>query len=325
MPAHIFVLDEINYRTCIKRGLVGLPEAKSDSKNHKSVNDALLSRLAIIKGGDFVLFYITGLKELRGIWKAEGEAFYDETAVWEDKKYPFRFRLSSTEFSFEKLLRLHDIYDLQNIGKIWTFSLNRASGTNAMFSISDEEFQILLQEYLKINPFTIRKNIIMEPYPVKPANLWKQIHRTNDGKPCYEATLMAMLLHEFVNGRHQDIFGNYTDYLSYIPTNLGTEMDILLMFGNPNIPLQTMSYDVIEVKLDRFDGKALHQLIGYESWFIQKKVQGDLNMVKTTAIANRFDADVVDYVQKRKQYEDKVIKLLRYQTMADGELQLLPI
>lgn len=325
MPAHIFVLDDINYKTCIKKGLVGLPEARADSKNQKSVNDALLSRLAIMKDGDYVLFYITGLKELRGIWKAEGDAFFDESTVWEDKKYPFRFRLRSTEFNFENPLRLHDIYDLQNMGKIWTFALNRASGTNAMFSISDGEFQILLQEYLKVNPFTIRKNIIMEPYPVKPANLWKQIHRTNDGKPCYEATLMALLLHDFVNGRHQDIFGNYTDYLSYVPTNLGTEMDILLMFGNPQNSLQTMSYNVIEVKLDRFDGKALHQLIGYESWFIQKKVQGDLNMVRTTAIAGRFDADVVEYVQKRKQYEDKDIKLLRYQVSANGELQLFSI
>ena len=52
MPAHIFVLDEINYRTCINRGLVGLPEANPDSKNHKSINDALLSRLAIMKDGD---------------------------------------------------------------------------------------------------------------------------------------------------------------------------------------------------------------------------------------------------------------------------------
>ncbi len=325
MPAHIFVLDETNYKICINRGLVGLPEANPDSKNHKSVNDALLSRLAIMKDGDYVLFYITGLEELRGVWKAEGEAFYDETTVWEDKKYPFRFRISSTEFSFEKPLRLHDIYDLQNMGKIWTFALNRASGTNAMFSISDEEFQILLQEYLKINPFTIRRNIIMEPYPVKPANLWKQIHRTSDDKPCYEATLMAMLLHDFVDGKHQDIFGNYTDYLSYIPTNLGTEMDILLMFGNLHVPFQIMSYDVIEVKLDRFDGKALHQLIGYESWFIQKKVQGDLNMVRTTAIANRYDADVVDYVQKRKKYEDKIIKLLKYNIMPNGGLQLLSI
>lgn len=40
---------------------------------------------------------------------------------------------------------------------------------------------------------------------------------------------------------------------------------------------------------------------------------------------SRFDAEVVDYVQKRRQFEDKDIKLLRYQVSADGKLQLLPI
>jgi hypothetical protein len=325
VPAHIFVLNETNYEVCVRKGLVGLPEARPDSKNEKSVNDALLSRLAIVKDGDYVLFYIIGRKELRGVWRASGEAFYDENRVWKDKTYPFRFRLTNTEFDFERPLRLHDIYDLQNTGKIWTFALDRASGSNAMFSISDCEFEILLQEYLKINPFTIKKNIIMEPYPVKPANLLGYIHRTDDGKPCYEASLMALLLNNFVKGEYREIFGNYSDYLSYVPTNLGTEMDILLIFKNPQYPVQIVSYDVIEVKRDKFDEKALHQLIGYESWFIQKKVQGDLNMVRTTAIASRFDSNVVDYVQKRKRYEEKTIKLLQYQTSPDGKLQLLPI
>lgn len=325
MPAHIFILNETNYEVCIRKGLVGLPEAKVDSRNEKSVNDALISRLAIVRDGDFVLFYIIGLKELRGIWQASGEAFYDENPVWQDKVYPFRFRLTNSEFNFEKPLRLHDIYDLQNDGKIWTFALNRASGSNAMFSISNSEFEVLLQEYLKINPFTIKKKIIMEPYPVKLANLLDHIHKEDNGEPCYEASLMAILLNNFVNGEYQEIFGNYSDYINYVPTNLGTEIDILLMFDNPQGPTKIMSYDVIEVKWDRFDGRALHQLIGYESWFIQKKVHGDLNMVRTTAIASRFSPDVVDYVQKRKRYEDKEIKLLQYKTSTDGKLELFTL
>jgi hypothetical protein len=170
-------------------------------------------------------------------------------------------RLGSTQFSFEKPLRLNDILDLRNAGKIWTFALQRASGTNSMFSISNIECEVILQEYLKIN-------------------------------------------------------------LSYIPTNLGTEMDILLFFNNPQDMKQTMSYDLIEVKLDLFDGKALKQLIGYESWFIHKKVQGDINMVRVSAIARNFDPGVIDYVQKRKLYEGKEIKLLRYNLVPDTGLEL---
>ena len=46
---------------------------------------------------------------------------------------------------------------MRNNGKIWTWALQRATGTNAMFSISDGEFDILLNEYAKINPFSSEK------------------------------------------------------------------------------------------------------------------------------------------------------------------------
>lgn len=279
LPAHVFVFDDMNYNICIHRGIVGLPEATQGSKNELSTNEALLSRMAIVKEGDYVLFYVTGVKELRGVWRAVGESFYDKTRVWEDKIYPFRFRIECTEFNFEKPLRLNDISDLKNSGKVWTWSLSRASGTNAMFSISYSEYYTLLQEYLKMNPFAIRKSIIMEPYPVRCANLFEQVIRAGDGLPRYEASLMALLFKAFVNGKFYDVFGNYTDYIGYVPTNLGTEIDILLSFSDPRDMQQTMSYDIIEVKVDRFDGKALRQLIGYESWFIHKKVHGDMNMI----------------------------------------------
>ncbi len=329
MPAHIFVLNRKNYEVCIQRGIVGLPEARVGSKHEESISDALLSRLAIVNEGDYVLFYLTkekdkteGGKELWGVWKAVGQSFFDESPVWEDRIYPFRHRIESTIYSFKKPLRLHDIYDLRNSGKIWTWAPTRASGTNAMFSISNLEFGILLQEYLKINPFTIDKNIIMEPYPVKSANLFEKLHRSeNDRLPRFEASLMAWLMRDFARRKHQDVFGNYADYLSYVPTNFGTEIDILLLFSNPQDDRQIMSYDIIEVKLDRFSGEALRQLIGYESWFIHKKVHGDMNMVRVSAIAKRFDADVVAYIQSRKKYEGKEIKLFQYEVAPNGEMR----
>ena len=70
--------------------------------------------------------------------------------------------------------------------------------------------------------------------------------------------------------------------------------------------------DIIEVKRDEFNIKALTQLIGYESWFLQKKISGDMNMLRTTAIARSFSDEVLDYVNKRERIENKSIKLLRY-------------
>ena len=311
MAVHIFAVSEENYQLCTRHGLVGLPEPK-EGRSRNNIFDGLLSRLAAIRENDYILMYIIGgAKELRGVWQAEGVPFYDTAPIWADRIYPFRCKIKWSQYNFENAIKLNDISDLRSSGQIWTWALQRSSGQNAMFSISDAEFRILLSEYMKKNPFTLNKNIIREPYPVHESNVVEQIHFER-GQPQYEFSIMALLINSFANGEYTDIFGNYSDYLSYVPTNLGTEMDILLMFENPFNQEEIASYDIIEVKRAEFDEKALIQLIGYESWFLQKKVSGDLNMVRTTAIAKSFSEVVIDYVRKRKMFENKPIKLLTY-------------
>lgn len=309
MAVHIFTLNESNYEICVKRGIVGIPEAK-DTNMHDNIFDGLLSRLACIKDDDYILMYIIGKKELRGAWQADGEPYYEESKIWEDKLYPFRCKIKCSKYNFSNYLSLNDINDLRNSGKIWTWSLRRAVGANSMFSISDYEFSILLNEYIKINPFSLQKGIIPNPSPFHENNVIDMLHTEGD-KLKYEYTVMAFLSAAFSQKKFVDIFGNYIDFLCYVPTNLGKEMDALLFYENPNNH-EIVSYDIIEVKRDEFDVKALTQLIGYESWFLQKKISGDMNMLRTTAIARTFSKEVIDYVNKRKSIENKPIKLLRY-------------
>jgi hypothetical protein len=61
-----------------------------------------------------------------------------------------------------------------------------------------------------------------------------------------------------------------------------------------------------------FDEKGLSQLLQYEDWFLKKKVKGDYNMIRTTAIAKAFDPAVLDYLKRRKAYENKFLTLLQY-------------
>ena len=318
MAVHIFVLNEDNYQICIKKGIVGLPEAKNTNQ-HDSVSDGLLSRLACIKEDDYILMYIAGTKELRGVWQADGEPYYEESKIWDDKTYPFRCRIKYSKFSFKNSLKLSDINDLRNTGKIWTWTLQRGNSSNAMFSISNYEFQILLNEYMKINPFTLEKGVIAEPSPFHRNNVIESLHvETNKIK--YEYTVMAYLNDAFSKKKYSNLFGNYSDFLCYVPVNLSKEIDILLMFENPDSH-EIISYDIIEVKKDKFDRDALSQLINYESWFLQKKVSGDLNMIRTTAIAKSFDKDVIAYVNDRKEIEKKPIKLIQYK-YSDNEFWL---
>lgn len=310
MAVHIFTASKENYDVCFERGLVGVPEPK-ESRSKDNVFDGLLSRLSGIKENDYLLIYIIGEKELWGVWKVDGSPFYDETPVWSDRLYPLRCRIKPSEFCFSTPLKLNDINDMRNNGKIWTWALQRASGSNSMFSISDCEFDVILREYLKINPFSMNMWRVTKPYPYHESNILSYIH-TDNGSLKYEYSIMAYLNHSFQVGKFKEIFGNYTDTLCYVPTSLGREMDILLIYAHPYEKATILSYDIIEVKRDEFDDKALSQLIDYESWFLHKKVSGDLNMVRTTAIAKSFSDSVLDYVNKRKEIENKPIKLIKY-------------
>ena len=302
MAVHIFAVSEENYKICVERGIVAIPEAK-EGPRHDNIVDGLLSRLCGIKEDDYVLMYVIKSKTLRGVWQVEGRPFYDETPVWQDRTYPFRCRIRWSKYNFQNPLKLDDINDLRNTGKIWTWALERSTGSNAMFSISNGEFLTILTEFMKINPFTARKGRILQPYPYREFNLAERLHFQN-GTPKYEFTIMALLNTEFAKGSYTDIFGNYSD--------------------NPIATNQVVSYDIIEVKRDVFGEDALCQLVSYESWFLQKKVSGDSNMVRTTAIAKTYSDAVKQYVSQRMRIENKPVKLLQY-SVDNGSLKLIDI
>ena len=227
MAVHIFTVSEENYKICVEKGLVAIPEAKPGQR-YDNIMDGLLSRLAGIKEDDFVLMYVIKSKSLRDVWRIEGRPFYEETSIWSDRLYPFRCRIKWSEYNFDNSLKLDDINDLRNMGKIWTWALERSTGTNSMFSISNGEFRTILREFIKINPFSARKGRILQPYPYHEFNIVDKLHY-QDGMPKYEFTIMALLNAEFARNAYTDIFGNYTDYLCYVPTNLGKEMDFILI------------------------------------------------------------------------------------------------
>lgn len=319
MPVHIFVVDETNYDICVKKGLAAIP-----NNPNPNINEGLLSRMALVKKGDLVLFYVTGKKELRGIFKVLEFPFYDETQVWDVRDngqlYPLRIRIDNSDFSFSNSIKLSDIYDLKDQGIIWTFALRRPSGnsTNAMFSITEAEYKEFFNLFLKLNPHYSQPKQIREPYPYFEPNLMEKLSINNDYTPRYEYTLMSLILNGFAKSRFKDIFGLYNDYLCYVPTSFEKEIDILLVFNSPIEKDRIIAYNIIEVKRDEFDEKGLRQLLQYEDWFLRKKVNGDYSMIRTTAIASSFSSEVKEYLAKRKKYEDKEIMLLHYQNTCNG-------
>jgi len=327
MAVHIFVVDEKNFDTCIRHGLAGMPKKTGNPSRDANTNEGLLSRMAIVKKNDLVLFYISKLKELHGVWKVLEYPFYDETHVWENEDgttiYPYRVRIDNTEYNFMNPIKLNDLYDLRDNGVLWTFSLIRPNGTpNSMFSITNTEYEEIQNLFLKINPFYTQPKQIREPYRYFEPNLRNQLCFDENLKPRYEYTLMALILNGFAHSQYKDIFGEYNDFVSYVPTSFGKEMDILLLYNNPLVPKQTLAYNIIEVKRDMFDEDGMKQLLQYEDWFFMKKVNGDYNAIRTTAIASGFSDKVKDYLKKRKEYEGKEVLLLNYSVNQERELIL---
>lgn len=319
MSVHIFQVSEDNYDTCLKKGIVALHEPKP-GKNEHAISEALLSRMSVISDGDYILMYVTKSKQLRGVWQADGGPFYEDTKIWEDGIYPYRCRIKWSNYRYTENINLNDITDLVNCGKLWSWALASPGGRpNSMFSISNAEFRILLHEFDKANPFASEVMHIQAPTPYHSNNIADKLSITN-GKPQYEYTIMAHLGSAFANKKYCEIFGNYSDFLCYVPTSLGREIDILLMFESPNTK-ELASYDVIEVKHKEFDKSGLEQLISYESWLLNKKVYGDMKMLRTTAIASSFSDEVVTYVKQRGEIEHKKIKLLQY-SIENGSLSL---
>src|SRR5438552_3340843 len=128
MAVHIFVADEDNFNCCIRHGLAAIPAGKEPH-----INDELISRMAAVRSGDRLLFYVKSKKEIRGVYKAVGEAFYEDNllipAFPEGKSYPFRVRMDTWDYVFQQALSLSDMFDLRDMGRLWTFGLSRPSGT----------------------------------------------------------------------------------------------------------------------------------------------------------------------------------------------------
>ena len=104
---------------------------------------------------------------------------------------------------------------------------------------------------------------------------------------------MSLLSNDLAEGKFKNIFGDYSDYLSYVPTSFEREIDMLLIFNHPKNPQQIIAYNIIELKKDRFDKSGLKQLLQYEDWFLRKKAHGDSSMLRTTAIAQKFENEVI--------------------------------
>ena len=128
------------------------------------------------------------------------------------------------------------------------------------------------------------------------------------GQLHYEAVLESLLLEDFADEKHKNIFGDYDEFIHYVPTGARKEIDILLIKYDGD---EIIWYQILELKPSKFTMIELQRLIDYEKWFIETKAETPLQ-VHPVGIAYDFSQEVIDFVRGREKYRERPIRLIKY-------------
>lgn len=310
MAGHIFVTSPESFEICKQRGLCADGE-----HTHERTNAEILARFESLQRGDFIFIYVTGIQGIFGLWKAANKPFYDNTPVWrfDDKTYPYRICIEPYIREFPKPVAMSDIYDLMDKGKIWTFELGKFGKSRNHHIITTEESKEIIRLLLRNNPIYKPVPSVPNPYPYRNNPLPSKIETDEKGILKFEGYLSAWLMRMFANGALKDLLGEYLDCLNYVPTSFNKEMDFFLTHVTKVDGLEILhKYTVMELKRDIADESDLAQLIRYENWIVRKLADGDSEMVQSILVGFDFKEGVISYVQKRKELEQKTVRLFKY-------------
>lgn len=327
MTSFIFVVDPESLELCIKLGVCGCPQHSFPRSDARGLAD-----LAATRPGSKVLFYVKGSKAIYGIYEAKGFPFYDETPIWSDNErvFPYRVLIDATLNTFSNPIFLSDLYDLADKDILWSW---RGVVQRDVHPFTDSECSELLRLFHRNNPMGPKTSRIESPYkPKEMKPLPIELKSDSKGRiitpGAREANLTAWFMSQLAQRKFKEYFGEYTDYINYVPISYEKEIDVLLLneiqdYRGIRIgPLASCT--VVEIKADRCKKQDLTQTLRYEDWLIRKKCAGDSAMVHSSILAHSFDAEVIDYVKKRTEIERKELKLLRY-LASQGKVDLSPI
>ena len=186
-----------------------------------------------------------------------------------------------------------------------------AVGRHACWSLSRKEGDLLERMLQELNI------VIQDPsptFPIPSNRLPLPIDYRTLGvvNPClrYEATLQSLIMNGLAEGEWRNILGEYDDFLQFVPTSEGTEIDVVLL--KHDIIGDVIWYQILELKKDRYKYEHLLQLLSYETWLTSSQAEGNPRTVHMVAIANRFDEDVRKQVDERKLLRQKPVRLIEY-------------
>lgn len=317
----IFIVNDETWEEHNKVGIAAINDPLTTHPQNKNANAARQSAIAEISGicpGDVIFFnrMVSGKHppEFLGLFEATSKPYFDSNplfhgAKYVDKKLPFRVEFKSTH-NFINPVNIEEIWALRDKGKIWTLQQSRgdAVGVHACVGITRPEAK-LIERLLRVN------NIVEGSQKSYQTALKRKLPLPIDfltegaGKLHYEAVLKTILLEDLADGKHKQTFGDYDDFIPYVPTGARKEIDVLLLKYNGYD--EVLWYQILELKRDQFTMPELQKLIAYEKWIVRTRAENPLQ-VYPVAVASEFNEEVINFVNRRKDYKERPIRLIKY-------------
>jgi hypothetical protein len=316
----IFIVNDDTWEEHKKVGIAAINDPLTTHPDNINANAARQSAIAEISGvrpGDTLFFNCMVSEkhppELIGIFKAISEPYFDPNPLFPGAKHvsktlPFRVEFECIH-NFPNAVNIDEIWTLKDKGKIWTLQQSRgdAVGVHACVGITKIE-AALLERLLRINNIIEGPRITHQTSQKNKMPLPLDFRTDKEGMLHYEAVLTAMLSGDLADGKHKEIFGDYDDCISYVPTGSRKEIDILLLkYNGDNI----LWYQILELKHDTFTMEELQKLITYEKWFIRARAESPLQ-IYLVAVAAEFSEEVRTFVSRREDYKERSIRLIEY-------------
>jgi hypothetical protein len=245
-----FVSDE----TWLEHNRVGIAAINDpglgDGPQANSARQKAIAEIAGIRPGDRIFFRLGRSPQhptqILGLFEATSEPYFDANllfpgAVEVGQRLALRVEFKSST-NYPNPVDIEHLWLSKERGSLWTIQQARGDviGRHACVSITTEEAELIIRLLEANNPTSSpqinyeRKrravglnNINKLPLPVDLTENSRPRNPT-PGRLHYEASLESVLMNELADGRHRDVFGEFTEFIPFVSTGAQTELDVLL-------------------------------------------------------------------------------------------------
>jgi hypothetical protein len=330
MRTRVFTVTPETWVEHFRAGVAGIndPYHRSQTPPAYATRQKVMTEVAGIRPGDRLFFYVQRTKEIIGGFEVTTKPFFDPSPVFAgatevDARFPFRVGFKQT-IQYPRPIQVNEIWASRDAGQIWTMQQARgdAIGRHACWSLTYQEGELLDQMLQELNVITHNpKSVLPLPVVRQPLPFDLNLDGVRDPHLHYEASLQSLILEGLADGKWRDLLGQYDDFLPFVSTSEGKEIDVVLLRHNQRG--EVLWYQLLELKADRYRLDDLLQILAYETWLTSSQAEGNPRAAHMIAVANRYDDDVLRQVATRHRLQQKPVRLLNYQF--DQSLQELSL